>query len=54
MILSRIFLLLIFLYAGYFLLAQTAMTKPSRIGVEGNKFVTEDGALIVFRGLTGR
>ncbi len=51
MILSRIFLLLIFLYAGYFLLAQTAMTKPSRIGVEGNKFVTEDGALIVFRGL---
>lgn len=42
-----IFFFLLFLYTG-FAFAQTALSKLS---VEGNKFVTESGETLVFRGL---
>lgn len=49
--LYRILLLLCFLHVGHSFLAQASKIQLSRISVEGNQFVTEDGAPIVFRGL---
>lgn len=49
--LYRIFLMLCLLSMGHLSLGQTFQSKLSRIIVEGNKFVTEDGSPMVFRGL---
>lgn len=43
--------LVCFLYAEHLSVAQVTGTKLSRISVEGNKFVTDKGEPIVFRGL---
>ena len=40
-----------FLYVGHLSVAQVTGNLMSRISVEGNKFVTEEGKPIVFRGL---
>jgi endoglucanase len=37
--------------AGFALFALTGLAQPSRVGVQGNHFVTADGNVIIFRGL---